>query len=623
MANGSLGLSIGRSALQAHQKALEVTSQNLANANTPGYARKVVRFQSTSSLNLPDVQGPVYMAQIGTGVDVSRIEAVRDLMLNARIRDLSGDLARQKTTREVLDQVEALFTGEVDISRSLDDFFSALHDLAGAPDSLTVRSVVRARGEELTGLIRSAAEGLEAIRVSLAEEIASKATRINSISAELAKTNEQVAAMVSAGMEPNDFEDRRQVLLEELAEYADVQTVDGPAATLTILIGGQVIVQGFQNFAVQVRPGANDDQLPRLAVGPREIDLLQPRSGILRGLQDLKDGPIDGMRNRLNDLAITLAHGFNTVHRTGFGLDGTTGANFFSMPAPPTTETRLFSVTGRTFVPEPTVALDGLAGTIQPENFESNPIGQGAFLLNGRSITYNGAVDSLADIVARINASGAGVRAAITPENRLELTANSTADNTIATLSDSRGTLLERLGIIGANQAYPPASHVRPPTSVLTGDVTLRPPDDFALRIGISDAVRRNLNAIAAARGDDLSDPPDGIGDRSRGPGDGANALTLAGLREARLMSGGTGTFNEFYIGALGELGVAAGSARRAETANQAQVDQLKSLREEIQGVSIDEELINMIKFQRGFEAASRIINVMDQVLQTLIALGR
>ena len=88
-------------------------------------------------------------------------------------------------------------------------------------------------------------------------------------------------------------------------------------------------------------------------------------------------------------------------------------------------------------------------------------------------------------------------------------------------------------------------------------------------------------------------------------------------------MEGGTGTYNDFVIGMLGEIGVEAGAAERSQTALDAQITQLKSRREEIQGVSIDEEMINMIKYQRGFEAAARIISTMDQVLQTLIALGR
>jgi flagellar hook-associated protein 1 len=621
--NGILGLSIGRSALQAHQTALEVTSQNLANANTEGYARKKVTFQSMASINLPDMQGPVYFSQIGTGVEVGRIESIRDLLLNARIRDLSSDRKESESQQAVLDQVEALFTGEVDISATMDEFFSALHDLSGAPESLTVRSVVRARGDELARMIQAASVSIEEIRVDMAQQVRDSAATINSISSELASVNNQVAAMASAGLSPNDFEDRRQVLLDRLAELGDVRTVSGPAQTISVLFGSQVIVQGVQSFNVSVIEDPSDLQLPRLAVGGAPRAEMIFTSGKLAGLEALRNGTIERMQGDLNELAITLSHTFNTIHRAGFGLNGSTGVDFFSLGRPDPTEQRLWSVTGSGYVPDLDVPLDGDTTTLQPENFETTPIGQGSFVVNGRSVAYDGSVDALQDIVDRINATGAGVTATITSQNRLQLTATREADYTISNLADSGGNLLERLGILPANTAYPPTNGIFPPVAVLSGTAELRPRDDVARRIEISDTIRANLSAIAAAQGDDLSSPPDGIGDVSRGPGDGSNALLLAELREARTMQNGTGSFNDFYIGSLGELGVEAGSARRNAEGLDAQITQLNARREEIQGVSIDEELINMIKYQRGFEAASRIINVMDEILQTLLTLGR
>jgi flagellar hook-associated protein 1 FlgK len=623
MGNGTLGLSIGRSALQAHQRALEVTSQNLANANTEGYARKTIGFQSKASINLPDMQGPVYFSQIGTGVEVGRIESVRDLLLNTRIRDLTSDMNESQGQQAVLDQVEALFTGEVDISATMDDFFSSLHDLAGAPESLTVRSVVRARGDELARMIQAASVSLEEIRVDMARTVRDSAATINSISAELAGVNNQVAAMASAGLSPNDFEDKRQVLLDQLASLGDVRTVSGPDQTISVLFGSQVIVQGVQSFDVSAIEDSSDLRLPRLAVGGDARAEMIFTSGKLAGLEALRDGTLERMQGDLNELAITLAHTFNTIHRTGFGLDESTGVDFFSLGTTDPTERRLWNVTGSGYVPDLDVPLDGDTTTLQPENFEAAPIGQGRFVVNGRSISYDGSVDTMQNLIDRINAAGAGVTATITPQNRLQLTATRDADYTISNLADSGGNLLERLGILPANSAYPPSDGTFPPTAVLSGTVELRPRDDDARRIEISAAIRTNLAAIAAAQGEDVTSPPDGIGDRSRGPGDGANALTLAELREARTMQNGTGTFNDFYIGSLGALGVEAGSARRTAEGLDAQITQLNARREEIQGVSIDEELINMIKYQRGFEAASRIINVMDEILQTLLTLGR
>lgn len=622
MANGLLSLSIGKTALQAQQTALDVTAQNLSNANTEGYARKVIRLQNRGVVNLPDVTGPVGFAQVGTGVEVSKIESIRDLRLNQRIRDVVSEFKQSELKRDVLDEVEALFTGEVDMNSTLDDFFSALHDLSAAPESLTARSVVRARGVELTDLVRATADQIETIEADLSDRISDLAAKINTISKEFASLNEKVSALQSADMSAGDFEDRRQVLLEQLAEIGDVQTVQEPAGSLTVLLAGQVIVQGFQSFDVSVEKNPSGTGLPRLTVGSNENDVLEARSGILQGLTELRDTTLAGIKSDLNEFVITLTEEFNKIHKTGFGLDGSTGVDFFTTGSIPSTETRLFSVEGTTFVEDPTSALDGDPSTTAPENFESSPVGVGGFVINGIGITYDGSTDSLQDIVDRINAASAGVVASITPENKLKIVGTRQSDYTISTMADN-GNLLERLGILPSGSAYPPSVGIVPATAVFSGKTALHPNDSAALNFKVTDEIQGDLNKIAAAKGDDLTQPPDGVGDQSRGPGDGANALELAQLRDATVTTTRTGTFSDFLTGMLGELGVEAGSASRMTDGFDAQIEQLKQRREEIQGVSIDEEMINMIKYQRGYQAAARIVNVADQVLQTLLTLGR
>ena len=621
MGSGMLGFSIAKSSLQAHQRALETTSQNLANANTEGYARKVVHFESMGALNIPDVSGPGTEAQIGMGVNVAKIQSVRDLILNARIREMKSELQENDRQREVLDQVEALFAGEVDIARSMDDFFSAVDDLSSHPDSLTVRSVVRARGQELGDSIRSAATGLEEIRADLNDEVADIAAKINSITADIARLNEQVAGMVSNGFEGNDFEDKRELRIEELAEYVDVQIVRGEVDAISVMIGGQLVVTRFTSNEVEVNTSTDTGKLSTLRINGEENLTVEPTTGILKGLQILQESSLEGLRDDLNELAIVFTQSFNAIHSTGFGLDGSTGTDFFTVGEPSLSEQRVFSVTSSVFVEDTGVALDGLTTTTQPENFETNPIGVGAFIINGQSVSYDGSVDSLETIRDRINASSAAVTASITPQNRLTISATSQGEFEISTMADG-GNFLSRLGILAANTAFPPNSNTTP-SSVFTGSVTLRPGDDAARKFDITTAIKNDLNKIAAAQGDDLSDPPDGIGDRSRGPGDGANALLLAELRTGNTMAKATASYNDFLVATLGDLGVKAGSAKRTVAGMEAQIEQLEVRRQEIQGVSIDEELINMIKYQRGFQAAARVISTMDEILQTIISLGR
>ena len=277
MANGMLSLSIAKSSLQANQTALNVTSQNLANANSEGYTRKVVSMTSKASLNMPDVIGISTTSQIGTGVQVSSIESVRDLLLNAQIRSNDSRLGDAEETLEVLDELETIFTGEGELAESLDDFFSALDDLAGSPESSSLRSVVLARANEFAGRLVSAAEAVEERRVSLSESLSDKVKTINSITAELAVLNGEIGAMESAGMSGNDFEDRRQVLLEELAALGNVQVVNGAVPGVqSILFCGQTVVQGTQSFNVVEVPSTNPEKLATLKIEGAANGKLEP-----------------------------------------------------------------------------------------------------------------------------------------------------------------------------------------------------------------------------------------------------------------------------------------------------------------------------------------------------------
>jgi flagellar hook-associated protein 1 len=132
--------------------------------------------------------------------------------------------------------------------------------------------------------------------------------------------------------------------------------------------------------------------------------------------------------------------------------------------------------------------------------------------------------------------------------------------------------------------------------------------DPFALTahsIRLSSDVAGDLNMIAASQ--------------SGGPGDNANALAIANLQNDLLMNNGTSTLNEFFAGLVGSVGVRAGEATDAKANAELVLQQIEFSRQSIQGVSLDEEMANLIKAQHAYDAAARVINAMDRALETLI----
>lgn len=619
MGNGSLSLSIAKSALAAQQLGLETTSQNLANANTPGYARKVAHLEASASLAVPSFSGPVFQSQVGTGVSVTRIEAVRDLFLNARIRQVETDLGDSTKTEEYLERIELLLAGENGLESLVDDFFASLQDLASGPESLTVRAVVRENGRALADQVVRLDGEFSELATNVDNEIKGRVDRMNEISTALADLNDKIANMSSADLSPNDFEDQRQVLLEELSGIVNIQVVNGTVNTISVLAGGQTIVQGTQAFAVEAVADANNEMHLKVRAEGTPGGDLAVAGGELRGILDIRDTTIDDLREDLDEFALAFTERVNAVHRAGFGIDGSTRNDFFEPFSSVAGETRVRSVASTVFVERTDLPLNGNAATTLAENFEANPIAANSFVLNGISISYDGSVDSLTTLANRINTSSANATAYLTPENRLVLAGSRTANYEIQNLRDN-GTLLSRLWILPAGSSFPATGSN--PASVLTGTVTLMPQSGIAARMRVADDIEGDVRRIAAARGTDLSTPPDGIGDVTRGPGDGGNALLLAQIQDENIFSKATATPNEFLSELVGEVGTQRSAAKRQVEALEEQKNSLEEVRSSVQGVSIDEELINLIKFQRGFQAAARIVSVTDEILQTILGLG-
>lgn len=617
----SIGLNIGRSALMAHQAAINTTSQNIANANTEGYARKVVDMEASNPMMLPGAGGASREGEIGSGVTITRIEGVRDLLLNQRVRTALGEESRSEKEEEILRQVEIIFAGEENVGKMLDDFFSSLQDLSNRPDSLAIRRVVADRGEALAEGIRTAHQTLDDLRGVADDEVEAAGVEINEIAGRIADLNLTIAGMTSVTLSPNDAEDQRQLLLQRLSEIVDVQVV-GSGGEMTVLAGSQVVVQGAVSFAVEARPDPSNGNMTtlRMAGAPAGSGELFARRGTLRGLVDVRDEVIPGLIDDLNELALTIIDRVNAVHRTGFGLDGASDRDFFEPPQTAVGETRVWRIEGTGFVERLDLPLDGDTATAGDENFEANPIGVGAVTINAVSIRYDASVDTLQDVVDRINASAANVQAYVSETGRLVVAGTEGSGYEIQNIVDG-GNLMERLGILNAGATFP--ATLGDPAGALAGDVSRVPEGDAAARIRVSADILASVERIAAARGEDLSEPPDGIGDVSRGIGDGANALAMADIKFLATMNKGVTTFNDFAATMAGQVGARVNIAENRKEAFSAQRENLEARRSEVQGVSLDEEVINLLRYQRGFEAAARIISVQDEVLQTIIGLGR
>jgi flagellar hook-associated protein 1 len=328
------GMEIGRRALSASQLAIQVTGNNTANVNTPGYSRQVVKFSQTDPYTDPTIAYP-RPGQLGTGVTIASINRIRDEFIDRRIYGANSSQYALNNLRDVVARVEQAY-GEpstAGIGQLMTNFFNSFSDLSANPESGALRSTVRNRAQTLVSSIRAASTTLEAITPDIQAKVDAQVKEINDLGKQIGLMNKQIRVAVALGDSPNDLQDARGTLLNQLSQLVDVQitnTVDPSSGKGTgevqINVGGFLLVQGdgTQDLPTTISTSTNT-----LGLQTANGDDIPLRGGALYGLVKATT-LVTGYTNDLNTLVSNLITAVNTQHRVGYGLDGVTSRDFFS-----------------------------------------------------------------------------------------------------------------------------------------------------------------------------------------------------------------------------------------------------------------------------------------------------
>ncbi|NMB74008.1 MAG: flagellar hook-associated protein FlgK [Myxococcales bacterium] len=322
-------LGIGWSALASHRLAGEVVGHNMANAATPGYSRQRADLLARDPwLGRP---GP-----IGTGVDVLGISQARDEFVERSLLGANAGLGFQSERVQVLTTLETAFGVGADdpIDRTLQDFFSALRDLASNPGGAAERTAALAAGRALGDAFRLQRTRLEQARSALDGQVAGMVSEVQSRLEQIAELNQQIRLQEASGGSANDLRDRRAMLANEVAERVSVVMVADDRGNLNLaLTDGTMLVNGERAARLTTEPQAANDGLLAPVVwlpdGSQRV-LDESVSGRLGGLLSARDGEARRAMQRLDELAFGISQAVNAQHRAGVGLDGIGGRDFFT-----------------------------------------------------------------------------------------------------------------------------------------------------------------------------------------------------------------------------------------------------------------------------------------------------
>jgi flagellar hook-associated protein 1 FlgK len=677
-------LSVGTRALQTSQLGIDITGQNVANADVDGYSRK--RINQATMYAFDSTYG-----QMGLGARVVNIERMRNIFLDEQIRKQNSEVGYFAQVNSTFNRMEAILCepSDLGIMHYLDDFFDSWENLANNPKDISARTMVRTSAQMMIDNFHKAATELQNLRQQKNEEIPVHVARINQISYEIMNLNKEVATVEIGDQNANDSRDRREVLLKELSQLIDITVVENAMGQVTVTTGGNVLVAPsyFQNLEVTTTSREMDDGTVIRDVGIRFADTrldFIPAGGQLRGLIDSRDIYIPEYQAKLDELADAIIKAVNEVHAQGYNLMGHSGFNFFDASVYEVKDDR----TGLSFSPPQykpkynTAATIRLAPDILQDVQNIAAASEQQSISRGMPMTVKPAVSNRTTKIT-IDVGDIGTLGVAPLPNQIKqfYTEGPVLDTYQVTVTDVDGTELIRgtdydideangtitlynptyagqsLSInykvenqVGKDPVYKYGMEAlqlvreddekTPARNIIANSVTVRvvtknglpltpsDPNRLVLKEGVDYVIDYTFGTFQMLHngydGEEFSIDFQYYLGGFKGPDDNTNAIALSRLRNALTMTpdgigNPTATFTEYFSSLEGRLGL---NTMQSDSNLQTRIfltEQYETQQESISGVSLDEEMANLIRYQHTYTAAARLITTVDQMLEVLL----
>lgn len=332
MAIGLLGTAA--SGLQAFQRAISVTGNNISNANNDDYTRQRVELGTRPS----SFTGQGY---IGNGVRIESIERLFDQFTVDRLRETTSSTLQYETLFGFSERVtNMLGDTEAGLGAGLESFFNAVQTVANDPSSIPARQLLLSESDSLVARLQGLDSQLDAMRREINGNLENAVTEINGLSAAIADANRSIVDATSqgSGAVPNDLLDKRDGLINRLSELVAVRTVQQDDGAVNVFVGsGQALVTRFLDSPLQTQRNDFDSSQTEIAIvsgGASAVITDNLTGGKLGALLDFRDQVLDSTQNSLGRIAVSLGSVFNTQHTAGMDLDGLAGTNYFSITTP-------------------------------------------------------------------------------------------------------------------------------------------------------------------------------------------------------------------------------------------------------------------------------------------------
>ncbi len=312
-------IQLGANTLRAMQIGLQVTGNNIANANTPGFIRQEVTYSPAPVQKIGNLV-------LGLGVQVDGIVDKIDKFVLDRLVGARGDRAGAEVPEQAYSEIENLLnglSGETDLSTQFTSFINSFGDLLTDPTSAAARNLVVTQGESLAASLNSLSQRATSVRAEFDNRVVASADEINTLSEQIRRLNIQVSTVEgggSSGSQAGGLRVERQQAVDRLSEILGVSVTEQPSGAVNVSVGGEFLVFEGQRRAVEIdqivgeRGHAQHRSICRHQVAAPD-QLGRAIRAVRRRATTLSASFLDG----LDQIASVLANEFNKIHTQGQG----------------------------------------------------------------------------------------------------------------------------------------------------------------------------------------------------------------------------------------------------------------------------------------------------------------
>lgn len=643
----------------SNQMSLDTVGHNITNASTEGYSRQRVDLAAT----ICQVQGTLYGdVAVGTGVDALSVTRARNIFADKQYRQETATQNYYEVLQRNYDKLEAVMNDSDDqgVLDAITNFYQGWVDLSTKTSAADARKAVVSQGIVLSDIIQTVTSELEYQIRENYEELKVQIDQINDITSQLVDMNKQIIAQQAGGASANDLKDQRDLLVDQLASFVDVNIIEDSTGSYTIVSNGVTLVNETARLTLGFSPYSSNIYGADYGIEEYMINIQEtqtafvPLNGALKGQLDVIE---ENKRyiDHMADLASFFLTTFNEQHAAGKDQDDDMGENFFgnkdviyvygydskwsiSYVERYNADGVPCDATGNELTGSFTIDDYRLTGVQIIEAMEVNS----SLEDDNKVATKLAELDENGDVQYEeenglIKAKDDGSITS-TPGTKLYLdlsakTANTAADGSGTSYSltdDQINILLDSAIITGSESDHNNAVHLsnffNMSPATWSGIVTSSERWQSLTTIAnfIESRTEKPINTTLPESSPMYLDDNKKInklyidGGTQTSPGCFINGLNapITGYNNQIVNKF---SVNTYYVSTASQLAIYAESVDVKVSEQESIITQIQNWRDSEMGVDWNEELTNMIKFQKGFGACSRCLSAMDEMLDRLI----